>query len=292
MFFNGLRAILPGTLSTYLDKGRLTVNKSLVILGSGYTARFVLPLAERRYSLVLATSREPDRHLSHIQPDRRIQFDLTQQGTWNNVPTDADLLWCFPATPLKLVRQFTAASAPCLRRLVVLGSTSAYTTNSIEYPPHWIDETAPLDLTQPRVEGEEFLRTHCAAVILRVAGIYGPGRNPVDWIKRGRVGPSRKYVNLIHVEDLAAICLAALQGGTPGETYNVSDGIPRTWKEICRFAKDRWGIQPSVEMDDASAGKRIANGKLMSLLNSAQQTLSNSDLYRSLEQLHPEQAAI
>lgn len=269
------------------------MNTSLVILGSGYTARFVLPLAERHYSLVLATSREPNQHLTHIQPDRRIQFDLAQQDTWKNIPTDADLLWCFPATPLDRVKQFAATLAPCSRRLVVLGSTSSYTPNSsLDYPPLWIDETAPIDLAQPRVEGEEFLRTHCAAVILRVAGIYGPGRNPIDWIKRGRVGPSRKYVNLIHVEDLATICLAALERGTPGEAYNVSDGIPRTWKEICRFAKDRWGIQPSVEMDDASTGKRLANGKLMSLLSSAQQALSNSDLYRSLERLHPEQAAI
>jgi nucleoside-diphosphate-sugar epimerase len=267
------------------------VTQSLVILGSGYTARFVLPLAERQYARVLATSREPERHLSHVQPDRWIRFDLTQQGTWHNIPTDADLLWCFPATPLDLVKQFAATLGPRSRRLVVLGSTSAYTAGaSSEYPPPWIDETAPIDLAQPRVEGEEFLRTHCAAVILRVAGIYGPDRNPIDWIKRGRVGPSRKYVNLIHVEDLAAICLAGLERGIPGEVYNVSDGTPRTWKDICRTAQDRWGIQPSVEIDDASTGKRIANGKLLSLLGSTQKSLAHSDLYRSLRQLHSGQA--
>lgn len=267
------------------------MTESLVILGSGYTARFVLPLAERQYAHVLATSREPERHLSHVQPDRRIRFDLTQQGTWHNIPTDADLLWCFPATPLDLVKQFAATLGPRSRQLVVLGSTSAYTAGvSSEYPPPWIDETAPIDLAQPRVEGEEFLRTHCAAVILRIAGIYGPDRNPIDWIKRGRVGPSRKYVNLIHVEDLAAICLAALERGIPGEVYNVSDGTPRTWKDICRAAQDRWGIQPSVEIDDASTGKRIANGKLLSLLGSAQKSLAHSDLYRSLRQLHSGQA--
>lgn len=267
------------------------MSKSLVILGSGYTARFVLPLAERQYSLVLATSREPDQHLTHIQPNRRIQFDLTRQDSWTHIPTDADLLWCFPAIPLKLVEQFARTWAPGSRKLVVLGSTSAYITDgSIEYPPLWIDETAPLDLTQPRVGGEEFLRTHSGATILRVAGIYGPGRNPIDWIKRGRVDPSRKYVNLIHVEDLATICLAALERGAPGEAYNVSDGIPRTWKEICRFATDRWGIQPSVGTDDTAIGKRIANGKLTSLLTCVQKPLIHSDLYRSLEQLHPGQA--
>ena len=82
-----------------------------------------------------------------------------------------------------------------------------------EYPPPWIDESAPIDLTKPRVQGEEYLRNEHGAIVLRVAGIYGPGRNPLDWIRQGRVGPSRKYVNLIHVEDLAAICLAALEKG-------------------------------------------------------------------------------
>lgn len=279
--------IVTGTLSTYLGKGRPTVNTSLVILGSGYTARYVLPLAERQYARVLATSREPDRHLSHLRPDRRIQFDLIQRDTWKSIPTDADLLWCFPAEPADLVQEFAAAMNLAARRLLVLGSTSAYpATVASDYPPPWIDETAPIDTGKPRVQGEVFLQTYCHAVILLIAGIYGPGRNPLDWIKKGRVGPSRKYVNLIHVEDLAAICLAALERGTPGEAYNVSDGTPRTWKEICRIAQDRWGIQPSPEIDDALTGKRIANGKLLSLLSSAQKSLAHIDLYRSLEQLH------
>ncbi len=255
------------------------MNTSLVILGSGYTARFVLP-AIRQYTAVFATSREPDRHLSHIQPDRRIRFDLTQQDTWTNIPTDADLLWCFPATPLDLVKQFAATLEPCPRRLVVLGSTSAYATDgSIEYPPHWIDERAPIDLAQPRVHGEEFLRTHCAAVILRIAGIYGPGRNPIEWIKRSRVGPSRKYVNLIHVEDLAAICLAAIERGTPGEAYNVSDGTPRTWKEICVIAQQRWGVTAPATIENQPIGKRVSNTKLRTELG---YVLKYPNLYESL----------
>jgi nucleoside-diphosphate-sugar epimerase len=258
------------------------VDKSLVILGSGYTARFVLPLAEGRYTRVLATSREPDRHLSHIQPDRRIRFDLTHQETWRNIPTEADLLWCFPAAPLDLVKAFAGTVELYPRRLVVLGSTSAYTTSgSSDYPPAWIDETSPIDLAQPRVQGEEFLRTICAATVLRVAGIYGPGRNPLDWIRSSRVGPSRKYVNLIHVEDLAAICLAGLERGAPGEAYNVSDGTPHTWKDICEVAEQRWSIvQISSNKPDDDRGKRIAIAKLS---KNVHDTLQHPDLYEALD---------
>jgi nucleoside-diphosphate-sugar epimerase len=135
------------------------------------------------------------------------------------------------------------------------------------------------------VQGEELLRTDCCAIILRVAGIYGPGRNPIDWIRKGRVSPSRKYVNLIHVEDLADICLITMERGMRGDAYNVSDGTPRTWKDICRIVQDRWGIQPSEEKGDASIGKRIATGKLLSLLGNAHTVLAHSDFYRSLERL-------
>ena len=266
----------------------MALSQALVILGAGYTARFVLPHAERRYARILLSSRDPDPNLNHVRPDRRIRFDLHQSNTWKNIPSGADLLWCFPATPLQLVQQLAQAHDLSSHRLVVLGSTSAYTeTNSHEYPPPWIDETAPIAQQQPRVEGEEFLRTTCGATILRVAGIYGPGRSPLDWIKKGRVGPSRKYVNLIHVEDLAAVCLMALDRGRPGESYNVSDGTPRTWTEVCGRAQDRWGIHSVSRSDgDGPTGKRIANRKLLAMLGADQQ-LRYPDLWNALDQLVP-----
>jgi nucleoside-diphosphate-sugar epimerase len=206
---------------------------------------------------------------------------LEQPSTWGNIPADADLIWCFPATPLEQVQAFARTLDVPVRRIVVLGSTSAYDapSQSTEYPPPWIDESAPIDLTKPRVQGEEFLRSNCGAIILRVAGIYGPGRNPIDWIRTGRVGPSRKYVNLIHAEDLAAICLLALDKGTPGEVYNVSDGTPRTWDEICETAQQRWSVAAGAAKGDPSPGKRINNAKLRAGLG---YTLRHPDLYEAL----------
>src|SRR5207253_2337099 len=142
--------------------------------------------------------------------------------------------------------------------------TSAYEVpgHPAEYPPSWIDESAPIDLTKSRVQGEEYLRKYHGAIVLRVAGIYGPGRNPLDWIRQGRIGPSRKYVNLIHVEDLAAICLTAIEKGKPGEGYNVSDGMPYLWSEICAVAQQRWAVAATRVREDRSSGKRISNAKL------------------------------
>jgi hypothetical protein len=252
----------------------------VVVIGSGYVARFMLSLASF-YLNVFHTSREPHRHLEWVPQNQRLHFDLAGPDTWKNIPSGSDLLWCFPAAPVEAVRRFTTVNGS-FGRLVVLGSTSAYDVGSChEYPPPWIDETAPIDLSNPRVQGEEFLRTERGAVVLRVAGIYGPGRNPCDWINSGRVRLSDKYVNLIHAEDLAEICAAALQCGRAGAAYNVSDGVPRTWREIGRRLCGDLSAQQSE--GERLPGKRISTARLCSMLQEAGTLIRHPDLFDSLE---------
>jgi nucleoside-diphosphate-sugar epimerase len=216
-----------------------------------------------------------------IPSEHRLMFDLDRPSTWRNIPMDTDLIWCFPATPLEQVQAFAHTLNPSTRRIVVLGSTSAYGGGESQgYPPPWIDETSLINMNKPRVQGEEYLRNTVGAIVLRVAGIYGPGRNPLDWIRQGRVGLSRKYVNLIHAEDLAAICLTAIEKGKPGEAYNVSDGRPYTWNEICATAQQRWGVTAvAAGTESRSSGKRITNAKLRGELG---YTFRYPDLYEAL----------
>ncbi|HEU4683104.1 MAG TPA: hypothetical protein VFS39_01200 [Nitrospira sp.] len=256
------------------------MSRPLAILGSGYTGRFLASVLEKERQPFVATSRDPGRHLPFLADHQRLYFDLMDRASWAGLPEQADWLWCFPATPLDVVKRFLASATGRFQRLIVLGSTSAYDTGlSDDYPPPWIDETAPIDRSKPRVQGEEHLRAEYGAIILRVAGIYGPGRNPLEWIKSGRIGPSRKYVNLIHVEDLVTLCLAALRRGTPGEIYNVSDGTPRTWEEICRVVQDRWGMTPPSAGRNEDPGKRIDIRKLRAEL---EPHFRYPDLYKAL----------
>jgi hypothetical protein len=266
---------------------RHRMTRTIIVLGSGYTGLVLHRIGTPQGRTVYATSRNPLTNLADIPSEQRLRFDLEQPSTWGNIPADADLIWCFPATPLEEVQAFSRTLDAPARRIIVLGSTSAYeiSDHSAEYPPAWIDESAPIDLTKPRVQGEEFLRTKCGAIVLRVAGIYGPGRNPLDWIKSGRVTASRKYVNLIHAEDLAAICLLALEYGKPGESYNVSDGTPRTWKDICATAQQQWGVAATGGKEDGTQGKRISNAKLQAALG---YTLKHSDLYEALALIESE----
>jgi hypothetical protein len=263
--------------------------ETAIVLGSGYLARFMLSLT-RFYDDVRFTSRDPHQNLTWVPPKQRVRFDLAQPDTWSNVPHGGDLLWCFPAAPLNSVQQFAARIKGSFRKLVILGSTSAYEVAGVHhYPPPWIDESAPINLSKPRVQGEEFLRKECGAIVLRVSGIYGPNRNPLDWIRAGRVSPSRKYVNLIHVEDLATTCLAALERGQAGEVYNVSDGMPRTWNEIYMIARDRWHLPTIPEQPVQESGKRIETRKLRDKLG---ESLRHRDLFASLDVLERANCAL
>lgn len=64
-------------------------------------------------------------------------------------------------------------------------------------------------------------------VILRIAGIYGPGRLPLEAIRSGQPvirEADASPGNRIHVDDLVRVCSAALDPARPGGIYNVADG--------------------------------------------------------------------
>ena len=259
-------------------------HRPLIILGSGYTGRYLYRLAREQSVPIQASSRQPDIHLTYVEPQARLRFDLADPTTWSSLLPDADLIWAFPATPLAQVQAFASYYCSPPQRLVVLGSTSTYDTQNGDAAgaAPSIDESSPIKTSLPRVQGEEYLRSQHGAIILRVAGIYGAQRNPLEWIRQGRVGPTTKIVNLIHVEDLAHICFLALQEGQAGEAYNVSDGQPRRWVEICAEASRRWGIVSPQQVSAKESGKRILNRKL---LDHFKYTFRHPDLYEALHAL-------
>lgn len=96
----------------------------LLLLGSGYTGRSLMAEASRQGRSAVATSRDQDRHLADISPTQRLRFDLAQPDTWKNVPVGADIIWCFPATPLEHVQAFagtlSASSSVVFHAVLVL----------------------------------------------------------------------------------------------------------------------------------------------------------------------------
>jgi len=249
----------------------------LVILGAGYTGLRVYKQAIETGWKVFATSRRPKIQLCDIPHEHRLQFELTQEKTWATIPDPAHLLWCFPAVPFDLVKEFLSARTRHTGRLLVMGSTSAYIPDT-----HPITENTSLKPHLPRVQTEEYLRTTYSAVIIRLAGLYGPGRNVYDWIRKGKIQNTRKWVNLLHVEDAAAICLQALEQASDGSTYLASDGHPRTWEEICSVASSKWRVPIPPPTPPQNPGKQVSIHKLRTELNF---TFRFPDLYQALDQI-------
>lgn len=118
------------------------------------------------------------------------------------------------------------------RRLVYVSTSGVYG----DCQGRWIDEDEPLkpqtDRARRRADAEAALRAwDGAAVILRVPGIYGPGRLPLERLRAGLpvIRPEESpFSNRIHADDLARALLHAATRGEPGAAYNVSDGKPTT----------------------------------------------------------------
>ncbi len=153
----------------------------------------------------------------------------------------------------------------------------------------WIDEQQPTHphrvSAQASLAAERQLDSHALgqqAVILRMAGLYGPGRIPYQ--KELRAGlplavPHQGWLNLVHVDDAAATVLAA--GEWPArisqgpEIINVADGNPVLRGDYYREVARRIGAPPPrfttpdaslPATARASSSKRISNEKLRHLL--------------------------
>lgn len=230
----------------------------VTILGAGYVGAALL----KRLPDADATHR-------HAASGPRIHpFDLDDPTTWRNPPlAGRQVVWTFPATPPERVQAFFDCCLRDVTGLIVLGSTSAYRIGDDETVPA-VDEDFPLDLDQPRVAGEEWLRAR-GATVLQLAGIFGPGREPVDWLRRGRIRDGAKLVNLIHVDDIVVAVSHLLAHPAPGNRINVANGEPVTWRDLAaRFRSDN-RLSPDFELPEngpGETGKRIDNRRLRELL--------------------------
>jgi len=168
-------------------------------------------------------------------------------------------------------------------QFVYTSSTSVYGQDD----GSWVDETAP---TEPPTETSRVLletervfldaarERSFPAAVLRVAGIYGPGRG--WWFKQFLTGEARlegegrRWLNMIHRDDIVGCIIAALEKGTPGEIYNAVDDEPVTQRDFFVWLAAKLGKpMPPAVPEDAEitrkrgvTNKRISNRKLRSAL--------------------------
>lgn len=145
------------------------------------------------------------------------------------------LEWLAPAPPKKFV--YTSSTS-------VYGQTdgSMVDETSLTEPA---GETGQIVIQTENLLLEAAKRSHFPAVILRVAGIYGPGRGHLfQQYLRGEAkieGKGERFINMIHLDDVVGAMIAALQNGKAGGIYNAVDDEPVRQVDFFRWLAEELG---------------------------------------------------
>ena len=147
------------------------------------------------------------------------------------------------------------AGAPALRRIVYYSTIGVYGDHAGE----WVDETSATrtQTARGRARLEDEARWTAAARargadadILRLAGIYGPGRNALVNVRRGearRIIKPGQVFNRAHVDDIAEISRLVLTRGLNGQVWNVADDEPAPPQAVIAYAAALLGLEPPPE---------------------------------------------
>jgi nucleoside-diphosphate-sugar epimerase len=119
------------------------------------------------------------------------------------------------------------------------------------------------DRARRRFAAEEMLQQWCSKwecelFILRTPAIYGPGRLGIERIRTGKAvlcETESNPGNRIHVDDLAACCIAAMTGSNAPGIYNVADGDFRSPAWFANTVADMAGLErpPAITRVEARA---------------------------------------
>jgi nucleoside-diphosphate-sugar epimerase len=249
---------------------------TLLCLGLGYCARHYVREFGARFDRIIATTRSAEQAAALARQrfgGRSVEmlvFDGNSHDLIAAISLADDLLVsAAPADgrdPVLTAFGNEIERAARLKSLVYLSTLGVYGDSG----GAWIDETTPVSPTLARRGGARIAaerewqalgaRRHLAVAILRLGGIYGPGRNNLLRLKRGtvhRVAKPGHVSNRIHVHDIAQAIDAALAQRASG-VFNLVDDEPASPSEQIAFAARLLGIDPPPEIPYAEAERVLS----------------------------------
>jgi len=232
---------------------------SLLILGAGWSATFlILVLQERKLSFV-ATTRDGrqvagvDTQAWSFDPN---EPDEESKQRFAQLPRAKHILITFPLTgpgqSAKLVGSYEKAHG--LRRGDVrytqLGSTGIW---QIPQSSIWVTRKSPYDTANKRAVAEDELLS-LGGCVLNLAGLWGGERNPATWVDRVAKTKedvkSKKSLHLIHGQDVARAIVAVMDNWplARGQRFMLTDGfVYDWWSLIVGWADNKHEGQPSQQ---------------------------------------------
>jgi len=227
----------------------------LFILGFGYSARHFVRRFGGAFSHIAGTVRDPAKRddLAGIEV-HPFSGSRPARETVERI-CDADIL-LVSVPPGSGGDPAIAAFADVLaagrqRKIIYLSTIGVYG----DHAGSWVDESTPpqaaLDRTRMRLAAEQAWTDmgRGDVAILRLAGIYGPGRNALVTLRTGtarRVIKPGQVFNRIHTDDIASAIMAAVHHQGSG-TWNVCDDEPAPPQDVIAYAAELMGVAPPPE---------------------------------------------
>jgi hypothetical protein len=232
-------------------------NNNFFCFGMGYSAQALIPRLLEQNWMVAGTSRDGE---GNSLPFSRANPLSEPHGQLCDV---THILLSIPpddaGDPVLDCHGDDLATLPKLCWLGYLSTTGVYG----DHGGGWVDEATPLapihkisTRGQRRVAAEtawlHWAERHGLAMhVFRLAGIYGPGRNALENLRRGRarriVKPGHVF-SRIHVDDLAAVLAASMAKPNPGAIYNVCDDEAAPPQDVIAHAAELLGRLPPPEV--------------------------------------------
>lgn len=231
----------------------------LFVFGLGYTAGRFVRDHRQAFDTVAGTVRSADKASEWARDGiAALRFDGDHRDA--EIPTrfdeaDAVLVSVQPgevSDPVLDAFGAHIAASPTIHAVVYLSTIGVYG----DHGGAWIDETAKPEPTNPRQAARIAAERHWldlgasngkAVTILRLAGIYGPGRNALDDLRTGEarcIDKPGQVFNRIHVADIGRAVAKALRYTGPQRIFNVTDDEPAPAPAVVAYAAGLMGRDP------------------------------------------------
>jgi len=258
-----------------------------LILGYGYTGQFIANYLNKMHRTVIAMSRHKKNAPNVIYQ----QFDADYDNFLLTEPINT-LFYCLPpqsegTTDTRLTKILSRFETS-VNNIVYISSSGVYG----DHQGKWVYETSPCRVKTPRqkrrLHAENSLLKFCQdnnipLAIFRTAGIYGPGRTPIEKARRQsaliKINQA-PCTNLVFVKDLATLAVEVGDILQEQQIFNISDGVPVPWGHSQRILASHFNMPPAPEVDFDSYYQQ-SSSMVQSFLDNAKK-LSNQKIKQFL----------
>jgi nucleoside-diphosphate-sugar epimerase len=225
----------------------------VLVAGCGWLGQAIAAALEALGDRVTAVRRDPARVAA--LPFPAIAVDLAGPRATKKLPRDVDAIVASQSAGADSLEAYRDAYVRANETLLALGAPRLVYTGSTgvfgQRDGSDVDEAtppAPASASAEVLVEAERLVTRSGGIVVRLSGLYGPGRTGVvDRVRSGAMalGPGDDaWTNWCQRYDAVSAVLAALERGRPGAVYHGSDAEPLRRREVVEWIAARLGIPP------------------------------------------------